>query len=145
MNRLSGIQLLRGLAAFVVVLFHIGVLSNDYAGGVLYAPFMLVGSAGVDLFFVISGFVMAATTADVFDTRGAAARFAVHRFARVYPSYWLLLVPLLAFYLLNPAGVNSKQGGVDLWASFLLTPSPYLPLLPVAWTLVHEVAFYAVF
>lgn len=145
MKRLDSIQLLRGFAALAVVVFHIATLSTDYAGGVMFAPFAHVGAAGVDLFFVVSGFIMAATTHDHFDDAGAATRFAVHRISRIYPPYWFVSLFLGAYYLYNPAGVNSKQGGADLLASFLLLPSPLLPLLPVAWTLVHEVFFYAVF
>ncbi|WP_307695775.1 acyltransferase family protein [Variovorax boronicumulans] len=145
MQRLESIQFLRGLAAFAVLLFHICTLSNDYSGGVFFAPFVSIGNAGVDLFFVISGFVMVATTYEKFDVPSTATRFAVHRLSRIYPPYWILSGALLLYYIYNPAGVNSKQGGADLAASFLLTPSPLLPLLPVAWTLMHEVLFYFVF
>lgn len=145
MKRLDSIQMLRGVAALAVVVFHICTLSKDYANGVFFQPFTLIGNAGVDLFFVISGFVMAATTYDTFDTPGAPARFAIHRFSRIYPPYWILSVFVFAYYLYDPAGVNAEHGGVDLAASFWLTPGPLLPLIPVAWTLVHEVMFYAVF
>jgi peptidoglycan/LPS O-acetylase OafA/YrhL len=145
MIRLESIQFLRGLAAFVVLLFHVCILSTDYTGGVFFAPFIAIGSAGVDLFFVISGFVMVATTYENFDRPGTATRFAVHRLSRIYPPYWILSGVLLIYYIYNPAGVNSKQGGADLAASFLLTPSSFLPLLPVAWTLMHEILFYVVF
>ncbi len=84
---------------------------------------------------------MAATTHDRFDSPGMARRFAIHGLSRIYPPYWALSVVLLAYHLYNPAGVNAKQGGADLVLSFLLRPSPLLPLLPVAWTLVHEVFF----
>lgn len=49
MNRLDSIQMLRGVAALPVVIFHICTLSTDYANGVLFAPFTLIGNAGVDL------------------------------------------------------------------------------------------------
>lgn len=145
MKRLDSIQMLRGVAALVVVMFHISTLSNDYVNGILFEPFTLIGNAGVDLFFVISGFVMTATTYDTFDAPGAPARFAIHRLSRIYPPYWFLSALVFAYYLYNPAGVNAKHGGVDLAASFWLTPSRLLPLVPVAWTLMHEVIFYTVF
>jgi len=145
MQRLDSLQLLRGVAAFAVLVFHVCTLSTDYAGSVFYAPFTRIGEAGVDLFFVISGFVMSTTTYDNFDTPGTPRRFAIHRLSRIYPPYWILSAFLFLYYIYNPTGVNSKQGGVNITASFLLAPSSKIPLLPVAWTLVHEMFFYTVF
>lgn len=142
---LTSIQALRGLAAVVVVLFHVCVLSVDYAESTLFNPGLVVGNAGVDLFFVISGFVMSYTTWMRVGEPGLPTRFAISRLTRIYPPYWVLTVLVFLYWLYNPSGVNSKHGGVDIWSSFLLLPSDKLPLIPVAWTLVYEVFFYAVF
>ncbi len=144
-QQLIGVQALRGIAALVVVIFHAAVLSVDYMRGALYEPWALIGKAGVDLFFVISGFIMVHTTRAGFDLPGAATRFAISRLSRVYPPYWVLTALVFAYWLYNPSGVNSKTGGVDPVASFLLLPSSSLPLVPVAWTLVHEMFFYLMF
>jgi peptidoglycan/LPS O-acetylase OafA/YrhL len=144
-QQFQSIQVLRGAAALVVVLFHASILSVDYFGGGLYDPWTLVGKAGVDLFFVISGFIMVYTTSATFGQPGSASRFAISRVSRVYPPYWILSALVFAYWLYNPSGVNSKTGGVDPVASFLLLPSASLPLVPVAWTLVYEMFFYLVF
>lgn len=145
LHRLESIQALRGVAALVVVLFHASVLSIDYLAGAIYSPWTLVGKAGVDLFFVISGFVMVYTTYRRFDEPGAATRFAISRISRIYPPYWILAAMVFLYWLHNPGGVNSKSGQVNLLTSFLLLPGGGLPLVPVAWTLVCEVFFYFVF
>lgn len=144
--RLDGIEALRGSAAIAVMLFHACVLSVDYLGSALFDPAMVIGNAGVDLFFVISGFVMAYTTWPQIGRPGLPVDFAVNRLSRIYPPYWVLTAMVFLYWLHNPAGVNAKTGGVDLWNSWLLLPSKdKLPLVPVAWTLVYEVFFYLVF
>lgn len=145
MRKLEGIQFMRGIAALVVLVYHACSLSVDYAAGAFYAPALVVGKAGVDLFFVISGFVMVASTYERFDDPTEPSRYVAYRISRIFPPYWILSLVVLVYYLYNPAGVNSKHGGVDLVASFLLLPSPLLPLIPVAWTLVFELFFYIVF
>ena len=145
MQQLESIQFLRGASTFAIMLFHICALSKDYSDGVLFAPFLIVFHFCVDVFFVVSGFVMTATTYNKFDEPGASSKFAIQRLSRIYPPYWALSIILLAYYLWNPSAVNAKSGGVDVLSSFLLTPATVLPLIPVAWTLVHEVIFYTIF
>jgi exopolysaccharide production protein ExoZ len=145
MNRIESIQFLRGIAAFAVVIFHACLLSVDYAGGIVYQPGLVIGKAGVDLFFVISGFVMISSTYDRFDDPSIQIRFIIQRVSRIFPPYWILSTAVLAYYLYNPSGVNAEHGGVDVIASYLLLPSDKSPLVPVAWTLVHEMIFYMIF
>ena len=114
-------------------------------GGQLYSSWMLIGSAGVDLFFVISGFVMVHVTKSNFESPGTATKFAVSRISRVYPPYWVLTFLVFLLWIYSPSSINSKSGGADPITSFLLLPSKTLPLVPVAWTLVHEVFFYFCF
>ncbi|MBJ8346289.1 acyltransferase [Antrihabitans sp. YC2-6] len=145
MPNVAGIQFMRGIAALGVVVYHACFLSVDYAAGSVYYVGMSVGMAGVDLFFVISGFVMVISTYREFDNPSEPSRFAAYRLSRILPPYWILTTVVLAYYLYNPGGVNAEHGGVDVVASYLLLPSNLLPLVPVAWTLVYEMMFYGIF
>lgn len=147
MQRLSSIQSARGVAAIMVVVFHALLISRKYFGAGSGLPDAFVfGQTGVDLFFVISGFVMVLTTRRAHGEPKAVLRFAMRRLLRIYPLYWLYFAVVLAIFLALPGMVNASQGGrVDLVRSFLLLPSVTLPLVQVAWSLTLELWFYCVF
>jgi len=148
---LRNVQGLRALAASLVVLHHIGTtdgIETHYlpGAGPIFGWLRNSGAAGVDLFFVISGFIMMTTSWRSFGATGASAKFFLRRVVRIYPPYWLVLIPLLAVYLIAPAHFTGFHPvHPDLVASFLLLPSLGGQLLFVAWTLVFEMYFYAVF
>lgn len=72
--------------------------------------------------------------------------FIYHRLSRIYPTYWVYSLFVLAIFLLQPSWVNSTQGNqVNILKSFLLLPSATLPLIMVGWTLIHELYFYIIF
>jgi exopolysaccharide production protein ExoZ len=101
---------------------------------------------GVDLFFVISGFVMVTVTRGKFQKARQALTFLYHRTSRIYPLYWVYTTMALIVFIIQPSWVNSSQGSqVDILASFLLLPDELLPLVQVGWTLIHEMYFYLVF
>jgi hypothetical protein len=123
---LSSIQVLRGIAAVMVVLFHVCGFQ--------------IGAAGVDIFFVISGFIMFHTNRNVFGLTGAAILFLKRRILRIAPLYWLCSA--FAFW----PGVELKS----LVASVLFVPvrsedgSIHTVLAP-GWSLNFEMFFYIVF
>ncbi len=123
MKKLCSIQVLRAVAALAVVYCH------AFATG--------RGSAGVDLFFVISGFIIARVSQD----RPAAA-FAKARFWRIYPIYlWAAAAPLL-WEIAFGSGLTPRVGAtLTLWP--IWGGHYQQPLLPVAWSLYFEVLFYA--
>ena len=148
---LRNVQALRAVAAFLVVLFHMGNpeglerrwISPDVN---LTQWFGTFGSFGVDLFFVISGFIMIVTTWEQFGRPGASRHFLVRRLVRIYPPYWLVLIPLTVVYLAHPEFVNAHSTiRPDLLSSYLLLPQAGFPLLLVSWSLVFEMEFYLVF
>lgn len=145
---IANIQSLRGVAALLVVLFHLASIEANYGHGYrLSSDIWTIGMSGVDLFFVISGFVMVTVTRGRFGIPGESLRFMLHRATRIYPLYWMFSLLVLAAFLIGPGLMKrSLQGGeVDLAASFLLLPQEGLPLLMAGWTLVHEMYFYCVF
>ena len=140
---LHSIQYARALAALMVVLFHMG--STDYAGR--YSGHWL--GAGVDIFFVISGFIMYWTTAGRDVTPGGFIR---RRLLRIVPLYWLVTTVMVALILGVPQVVRS--GSFDLphvVASYLFVPwmHPVLnypfPVVVPGWTLNYEMFFYVAF
>lgn len=146
--QIANLQSLRGMAAMLVVLFHLATIEVNYGRGYrLLSDTWTIGMSGVDLFFVISGFVMVTVTRGKFQGAGAVRHFLAHRVTRIYPLYWFFTLLVLAVFLARPGMVKrSLLGGeVDLLGSFLLLPQDGLPLLMVGWTLIHEMYFYLVF
>jgi exopolysaccharide production protein ExoZ len=139
------VQYLRGCAALMIVFVHLG-LQLKRVGYEGYWPYFL--SAGVDIFFVISGFIMWITTA-----RGMTTlEFFRRRFLRVVPLYWSLTSVILATLIAFPDAVQSGQ--IDRWhvfGSYLFIPvlHPIVgmmqPLLIPGWTLNYEMFFYLIF
>lgn len=145
-ERLASIQALRAIAALAVVLGHTAQLEMRFLPDPVMGPAWLWGFAGVDLFFVISGFVMVHVTRQADHGNAATVgRFALSRVSRIYPPYWLFTVVALIGFLLVPGIANSQPDAPGLIRSFLLWPDSQPPFLLVGWTLVHEVYFYLVF
>lgn len=147
MYKLSSLQAARGLAALMVVAFHSLFISTKYVESENFLPeIFFFGQTGVDLFFVISGFVMIIAFRDKFGKKGEISDFLKGRFFRIYPTYWIYFLAVFLVFQIKPEIMNGSQGGnVDLTASILLLPASTLPLLMVAWSLIHEVWFYLVF
>ena len=147
MQKIKNIQALRGFAVLAVIFFHLVIIERKFGGGNTILPeFFEFGMFGVDLFFVISGFVMVTVTRGKFRVGKDALLFLYHRASRIYPLYWVYTFAALGVFLIQPSWVNSSQGNqVDIVASFLLLPSHLLPLVQVGWTLIHEMYFYLVY
>ena len=139
MQRLVSIQHLRGLAVLGVVVFH--AFQWEWLN-------FETGSAGVDLFFIISGFVMWVTTAD---RPVSPAAFLKRRVARVAPLYWLASLTALALVLIWPGSIPNvipDLRHVLLSLAFIPHLDPKggpFPLLNPGWTLTYEAFFYVVF
>ena len=137
---LHSIQALRILSAIWVVLYH----ARDNAA---FAPssgpwhtFSSFGYLGVDVFFVISGFIMAMSTAELPAGARQAARFFATRCARIYSGWWPVFLLCLLLY-----GTTGQLQGKDLFGSFWLSQLNFnMLVLPVTWTLTYELYFYAI-
>lgn len=146
-GRLDGVQYLRALAALSVTVSHIlgDIVSH---GGPDLFPAYYVGAAGVDLFFVISGFVMVYTARDRFGVPGSAADFMRRRLARIVPLYWLATA---AYALLQIGRGNWSVVRPELVASSLVfwpyadVDGLHLPVYSIGWTLNFEMMFYVAF
>lgn len=154
-QQFNGLQVLRFVAAMLVVAMHITQAISIHVTGRGGSHYWSAGSAGVDIFFVISGFVMAVSTSGL--PREGAARYSAawvfmkRRLLRIAPLYWFYTLLKAALLLAVPAlAVTSSIAPGHLAASLLFVPatSPWgtvQPTLPVGWTLNFEMLFYALF
>ncbi|MEM1126681.1 MAG: acyltransferase [Bacteroidota bacterium] len=145
--RLESIQVLRGLAALLVVLLHLSVAERKYGDPEqLLLPLLTIGNAGVDLFFVISGFVMVVSTRGRWGQAAQVVPFWTRRALRIYPVYWVYLALVALVCVVQPGWVNAASGAPPgPWASILLWPTGQVHLVMVAWTLEYELFFYLLF
>lgn len=139
------VQALRGIAAAIVVVYHANWGLNAINPRHDPASKLFQGSAaGVDIFFVISGFVMVLSQGSRSGGLQDARRFIVNRIQRIVPMYWLLTT---AAVLLHAYAPNYAMGSYfGLWhvvSSYLFIPAFDLPLIPAGWTLYLEMLFYA--
>jgi peptidoglycan/LPS O-acetylase OafA/YrhL len=129
-SRLDSIQALRGIAAVLVMLLHLSKL-------------VIPGAFGVDIFFIISGFIM------VYSTRTSEAGFAVKRAIRIIPLYFFAtFVQLLLYwlvYLFNHSAYYKSLLSFQWLMQSLFFVRSVDPILQSGWTLNLEVAFYCVF
>jgi peptidoglycan/LPS O-acetylase OafA/YrhL len=138
--KLGSLELGRFIAAALVVISHTAPTANNYAAtpAQRILPHFDVGPLGVSYFFVLSGFVMASNHVQDFGRLAAVPKFLWRRICRIYPVFWLaMLIPCYyQFSTLNP----------HIAAQLLsLVPVNTSELLPPAWTLRYEVAFYLMF
>ncbi|MBV9827112.1 MAG: acyltransferase [Alphaproteobacteria bacterium] len=148
---LASIQVLRALAALGVTAAHSVEQFAKRLGlpGVL--PDLSLGMAGVDLFFVISGFIMVYASEPLFAQPRAPLIFALRRLARIVPLYWAISSVVLVYVLLHYHDLAAANiSPAWLASSFAFLPWPgvdgtMLPLVAVGWTLNYEMFFYATF
>jgi len=149
-GKLFALQLLRAVAATAVVIAHVRYDFVHHLGLPRALPGVLnAGSGGVDLFFVISGFVMVYSSETLFGRDRAAAIFLTRRIARIVPLYWLMTAVMVAYCAVRGFTV-SDTGPAHAMLSFLFVPYPrpsgeMSPVYGVGWTLNYEMFFYAIF
>ncbi len=106
-------------------------------------PFVMSGRFRVDIFFVISGCVMALAIDKLPDTSEAPAIFLRRRLERIVPPYWIVTGLLAVLLLLAPTLFQTLRFDIDhLIRSLFFLPQAQLPLLQIGWTLNFEIYFY---
>lgn len=147
---IHNVQVLRLLAASGVVVSHAADLLIAHSPE--HAWFWSVPwRAGVDLFFVISGFIMAVLARDSFGVPGAAGHFLKRRIIRIAPPYWFFTTVTVLVVL----ALGGKVGGTTVDLPQLVTSYGFIPwpradgklnpILSQGWTLNYEAFFYAAF
>jgi exopolysaccharide production protein ExoZ len=132
-HKINNLQALRAYAALAVVIFHTGYI---------FPHMQQMGKFGVDIFFVISGFIMARICET--DTRFFLRR----RLIRILPPYWVMSFLLFLFSMIFPTLLLSTHANpAELIKSLLFIPyfredGLIRPLLYVGWSLNYEMLFY---
>ncbi|MGN5376476.1 acyltransferase family protein [Sphingomonas hankookensis] len=141
-NEIYCLQAGRGIAACLVVLFHVNglVSSPQYWNEQLLAGVFRFGHAGVEFFFVLSGFIMTLVHQRDIGRASRIYNYAIKRIARIYPLYWLVTLAVFALYFVSG---NAKHA--LLYNSIFLIGLHAESVLAVGWTLFHEITFYIIF
>jgi peptidoglycan/LPS O-acetylase OafA/YrhL len=145
--QINTLQALRGISALLVVGYHWQTfLNNVYAKQDLGSFIFKNGFIGVDIFFVISGFVM------VFITQQPATQrvmpFLIKRMCRIIPLMWLAL---MIQHLINGASISSLIYDKPMLQNmFFILPGGDPPqygkgFIDIMWTLSYEIVFYMIF
>lgn len=145
-----GLQMLRAVAAIMVVAHHASIVLLQNDGYDPIWSFADVGSRGVELFFVLSGFIICYAHWRDPGTAEAAGRYVYNRLVRIIPPAFVVATGwfLVALVAARQGIDTSSMGELDLglWlSSALIVPMLRLPSPIVIWSLKHEMAFYAVF
>lgn len=151
-GKLDTLQILRGVAATLVLVSHamreVAPIVNEQAAGF---AFQKGGQFGVDIFFIISGFIMAYVTYGSLKGSPTASTFLIRRMFRVVPMYWIFTTITVVISLTASATKNHSETGLGyIISSYLFYPAlredgHITPALGVGWTLNYEMFFYVIF
>lgn len=146
-SKLNSIQVLRGIAALYVTIYHLkDVMPKDAAFRKEFEFIFASGPAGVSLFFVISGFIMVFITRNTVASGRNILRFIAKRLIRIWPAYAVITI---AYCLLHSRLTPNPEWPSELLRSLLFiplanTPAPFYgyAVLNVGWSLNYEIYFY---
>jgi len=147
MSKLSSLEGVRAVAALLVVAYHVQTIFGRFGAAAPFAGAFAGGHYGVDLFFVLSGFIITYVHGRDCGDPSRVRSYLVSRLARVYPAVWILSACALAVYAVGAGGAEKaiKLEPHRLAESLLLLPGYGDALLNVTWTLKYEMFFYALF
>ncbi|MDN0030649.1 acyltransferase family protein [Serratia marcescens] len=156
MNRkLESLQALRGVAALLVLLFHYRfyLRGDDESGTTIWDALFGWGIIGVDIFFIISGFIMVYTTQHYMQGCSSAKRFLLNRAIRIIPLYYFgLLVAFLFGGAMSTFHYPEKVQNLLSALTFTVYKTSVTPhyiddggMYNIRWTLNYEIYFYLAF
>ena len=152
-GRIPSVQVVRALAALLVVAGHglYEARAFDASGHVARIAEWPLWTLGVDLFFVLSGFIMMWTFGEHFGRPGAWREFLARRLARIVPLYWMFTGLMIAATLLVPQRLESAAFSLEhailslLFIPHIAPQGGFHPILSLGWTLMYEMFFYLSF
>ena len=144
------LQILRALAAVAVTVSHFQFdLARITDTQIAKPAYLQLGIAGVDLFFVISGFVMVYASEPLYARTGGPSTFFMHRVIRIVPLYWLVTGLYLLIAVIIPAfdkGYSFNMVAASLFFIPYMKPEGVMqPIVGQGWTLNYEMMFYVIF
>jgi peptidoglycan/LPS O-acetylase OafA/YrhL len=139
MGKLQTIQVLRAIACIYVMLSHLFLYFKSLFPGTVLASLFVNGYSGVDIFFVISGFVIYISTKGTKPGVIAFISYLKKRFVRIFPIYWIAFI---LFLFINTS--LDDLSITNLISAFFLLPY-HTPVFDISWTLSFEIYFYIVF
>lgn len=148
---LVSIQFLRGVAAFLVMFHHAQSEAIQEFGFESVNRIPIPGGIGVDVFFVISGFIMVYASRELFGRKAAPVEFIKRRLIRIVPLYWFYTTSMLMAMLIFPDRLNDAEFDIyNIISSCLFFPAStprgeISPILDIGWTLNYEMFFYIIF
>ena len=152
-TKIESVQALRAFAALSVAILHVlhDAIPLDPSGRIGRWHNALPWASGVDLFFVVSGFVMVYASTDLFGHRRSPVTFMTRRLIRIVPVYWAATTLFLVVTLAAPSSVSEAGFSLaDVIMSYAFLPASrpdgtIQPIYSLGWTLNYEMFFYVVF
>lgn len=147
-SQIRSLQALRGVACLAVVALHLaGFEQTVWTPRPLANWARTFGWAGVDLFFVLSGFIITWTQDKHLGRPSAVGGYLLRRLWRIFPLFWACwLLALVVHVVICGVPVGGAVWAADCGKQLLLWPWDHgTPYVPVAWSLSYEVVFYIVF
>ena len=139
-NKIEALDALRGIAVIAVVLYHYSWFVHP-----LELSFLRRGYIGVDIFFIISGFLACYTTKSYGSSIKSSIKYLCLRLVRIYPAYFIITITIFSikviFNLSSPDFSTLAKSLLFIPQSRLDPPSYGEPILNVGWTLNYEFFF----
>ncbi len=146
-KKLDSMQMVRAIAMLMVLFIHLDAFSTRIFNYPVFSGFFMPGGdAGVNIFFVLSGFIIFYVHKGDIGKKVKFFPYLIKRFSRIYPTYWaanLLIIPL--HFLLPQFGLGDEREARTIIYSLLLLPQYHAPIIHAAWSLSNEVFFYLMF
>ena len=145
-KNLQLIQVLRGIASMLVLLYHATINFSTINGQPFCFNFFKFGTAGVDIFFVLSGFIITYTSTQSLSQPGKMLPFIRRRCIRIFPAYWIIISFFLLAQIIFPSFYKTHYsfGFTQFISTWLLLPWHSM-VNGVSWTLSFELFFYLLF
>ena len=154
-HKLEFLQISRGFAAMLVILYHLRDTSASYFNITAFNDFFSFGSLGVDYFFILSGFIITYVHYSDLVNGTNPFNFLKKRLIRIYPTYWVIatitLIVLVVVlngkspHLDHDINIRSFSEWKYISGCYLLLPMNHQYFLQLAWTLSYEILFYLLF
>ncbi|ORE86734.1 acyltransferase [Aurantimonas sp. 22II-16-19i] len=140
MGRNMAIQWLRAFAAVEVMLWHSDLMTKRFSNySIQTSDYAFFGGIGVEVFFIVSGFLMSLVSSH----EPKAWNFAIRRVIRIYPLYWMFTSLVVLAAVISPHWVlGGSLARASILESYLIVPQNVFPTLMVGWTLEYEIVFY---